>query len=199
MRQPDFDKQMIAAFNAGDVGTFSKVYRTLYPAIYHFCNKLVADESEAKDIASETFIKVWHKRSDLVSYENIKAFAYIVARNACFNHLQSMQRKGRSHKEILYLNSNDEEQLINFEMINADVIQELHFQIEQLPPQCGLVFKLMFFKGKNSSQVAEEMGITRKTVLNQKLKAIALLRAALLKKNLLPAVMLVFAHHQSMN
>jgi len=199
MRQPDFDNQMIAAFNAGDVGTFSKVYRTLYPAIYHFCNKLVADENEAKDIASETFIKVWHKRSDLVSYENIKAFAYIVARNACFNHLQSVNRKSKSHKEILYLNSNDEEQLINFEMISADVIQELYSQIEQLPPQCGLVFKLMFFKGKNSSQVAEEMGITRKTVLNQKLKAIALLRAALLKKHLLPAAMLMFAHHQVIN
>lgn len=199
MRQPEFDNSMITAFNAGDVETFSKVYRSLYPAIYHFCNKLVADENEAKDIASETFIKVWHKRSDLVSYENIKAFAYIVARNACFNHLQSVTRKTKSHKEILYLNSNDDEQLINFEMINADVIAELHHQIEQLPPQCGLVFKLMFFHGKNSTQVAEEMGITRKTVLNQKLKAIALLRAALLKKHLLPAAMFMFMHHHSLN
>ena len=58
----------------------------------------------------------------------------------------------------------------------------------------------MFFYGKNSTQVAEEMGITRKTVLNQKLKAIALLRAALLKKNLLPAaVALYMLHHRSMN
>ncbi|HSC38434.1 MAG TPA: sigma-70 family RNA polymerase sigma factor [Chitinophagaceae bacterium] len=200
MKQPDFDKNLIAAFNAGDIATFSKVYRTLYPAIYHFANKLIADESEAKDIASETFIKVWHKRSDLVSYENIKAFAYIVARNACFNHLQSVHRKSVSHKEILYLNSELDEQLINYEMINADVIQELHRQIELLPPQCGLVFKRMFFEGKNSTQVAESMGITRKTVLNQKLKAIALLRAALLKKNLLPAAMALFAYyHESGN
>jgi RNA polymerase sigma-70 factor (ECF subfamily) len=194
MKQPDFDKRMIAAFNAGDVDTFSKVHKTLYPAIYHFANKLLADENEAKDIASETFIKVWHKRSNLVSYENIKAFAYIVARNACFNYLQSVQRKTNSHKEIRYLNSELDEQLLNFEMINADVIQELHRQIELLPPQCGLVFKLMYFDAKNSSQVAEQLGITRKTVLNQKLKAIQLIRNALLKKNLLPLAAAMCLH-----
>lgn len=196
MKHPEFDKKQIAAFNEGDIGTFQKVYRTLYPAIYHFANKLIADEMEAKDITSETFIKVWHKRSDLVSFENIKAFAYIVARNACFNYLQSVHRKSNSHKEILYLNNEEDNQLINYEIINADVIQELHRQIELLPPQCGLVFKHMFFFGKNSTQVAEEMGITRKTVLNQKLKAIALLRAALLKKNLLPAATALFILHQ---
>ena len=196
MKHSDFDQQQIAAFNQGDIGTFQKVYRTLYPAIYHFANKLIADEMEAKDITSETFVKVWNKRSDLVSYENIKAFAYIVARNACFNYLQSVDRRSRSHKEIRYLNSEEDEQLINYEMINADVIQELHKQIELLPPQCGLVFKKMYFYGKNSTQVAEEMGITRKTVLNQKLKAIALLRAALLKKNLLPAATALFILHQ---
>jgi len=200
MKHPDFDKAQIAAFNEGDIGTFQKVYRTLYPAIYHFANKLIADEMEAKDITSETFIKVWHKRSALVSYENIKAFAYIVARNACFNYLQSVHRKSNSHKEILYLGNEEDNQLINYEIINADVIQELHRQIELLPPQCGLVFKKMFFFGLNSSQVAEEMGITRKTVLNQKLKAIAMLRAGLLKKGLLPVMTALFmAHYRGMN
>jgi len=197
MKTPVFSAELIAAFNSGDTNVFARIYRELYPAIYHFTNKIVNDADQAEDIAAETFVKVWNKRGNLVSYDNIKAFAYVVARNAAFNYTQTVNRRNLSHKEILYLSS-EEDQFVDFEVVNADVIGELHHQIEQLPPQCGLVFKNMFFHGKNSSQVAEEMGITRKTVLNQKLKAIALLRIALYKKGLIPALLLLtqmILHH----
>lgn len=193
MKSAQFDAQFIAAFNQGDTTVFTKVFRALYPAIFHFANKLLKDSDQAEDIASETFVKVWNKRAELVSFDNIKAFAYIVARNAAFNHLQSVTRKGESHKEIFYLSKDADEQLLDFEMINADVIAELHNEIEFLPPQCGIVFKKMYFERKSSDEVAKEMGITRKTVLNQKLKAISLLRAGLFKKGLITIALNIVA------
>jgi RNA polymerase sigma-70 factor (family 1) len=180
---------IIAEFNKGNIATFALVYRQLYPAIYRFTNKMIENEAESQDIASESFLKLWNKRGGLQSIDNIKAFLYQVARNHCIDHLRSSRSKTKSHKELLYL-SNESEIIANNHVINAEIINEINLEIKNLPTKCGKVFELMFIHGKNSKEVAEEMGITKKTALNHKLKAVTLIRSALIRKKVFSPAML---------
>ena len=119
---------------------------------------------------------------------NIKAFLYISTRNTCLNFLNSRQRKTTKNKELQYLTDMETASAFDFELINAEVMQEIHRQVEALPKQCKEIFKLVYFQGLSTADIAARMGISTKTVLNQKLKAVGVIRAELLKRKLYIAV-----------
>ncbi|WP_315818083.1 helix-turn-helix transcriptional regulator [Paraflavitalea speifideaquila] len=48
------------------------------------------------------------------------------------------------------------------------------------------MFKYIFFNGFTTDQIARQLNISPQTVINQKTRALKLLRLSLLKKDLLP-------------
>lgn len=87
------------------------------------------------------------------------------------------------------------------EMIASKVLQVIYTEVENLPAQCKQAFKSIFIEGKNTATIAAEMGISTQTVLNQKSKALQLLRLRLYKEGLYSAGMflsclfLIGGHH----
>ncbi|WP_315815641.1 RNA polymerase sigma factor [Paraflavitalea speifideaquila] len=53
------------------------------------------------------------------------------------------------------------------------------------------VFKLYFFDRLTTQEIAAALNISEQTVRNQKTKAVAILKAALLKKDILPVAILL--------
>ena len=186
MIKPLSDQDIIALFRRGAHEAFDHLFKLHYRPLVYYSNQLVGDEQEAEDIVVETFVKLLRKRADFDNLQDIKAFPFISVRNACYDYLRYLQRHEISHQEIFYL-TGKEEIIDDQEMIRAKVLQEIYKEIENLPAQCQKVFKLIFFHGLTTGQVAAGMNISPQTVLNQKARALNLLRLSLLKKDLLPA------------
>jgi RNA polymerase sigma-70 factor (ECF subfamily) len=51
--------------------------------------------------------------------------------------------------------------------------------VEHLPEQCRRIFKMNRYEGKKNSEIAEELGISIRTVETQISKALTVLRTAL--------------------
>jgi len=191
MSTTDREAIIIKQFQRGDTEAVQYIYKTFYRPLVYFADKLVGDKAEAEDIAIDCILRLFEKKQDFDSLNNIKAWLYISVRNACFDFLRAVNRHDLSHREIFYLTPQGEEQS-DYEMITARVLQEIYQQVESLPPQCREIFKLLFFMRKSTTEIAGFMGISTQTVLNQKAKAIRLLRTALLKKELLPTAIGTF-------
>ena len=186
----------IDRFRAGSLEDFQCVYELYYTALYTFAYSLVRDEAEAQDMTTETFIKLWRLHANFESLNNIKAFLYVTNRNACLNSLRFLQKQRSVHKEMRYLIGQEGE--IKNEMIDAEVFCELNQKIESLPEKCQKIFKLIYFNNLSTAEVAEEMGISNQNVLNQKARAIQILRSGLQSKALIPTelcLLLLFFFH----
>lgn len=72
--------------------SFQSVFDTYAVDVYRFALMLTGDSDEAKDIASETFVRAWAK-SDRIRTETLKAYLLTIARNV---YLES-RRKSRRH------------------------------------------------------------------------------------------------------
>jgi RNA polymerase sigma-70 factor (family 1) len=177
----------IERFREGSLKDFQCVYHLYYETIYTFAFNLVKETEEARDITTETFIKLWRLHANFESLNNIKAFLYITSRNACFDYFRKLQRQRSGQKEILYLLRSEHD--VKNEMIEAEVFGEISRQITDLPISCRRVFELIYFNNLTTSEIAEKMGISAQNVLNQKAKAIRVLRSGLLSKALLPVEM----------
>jgi len=189
MSKAVMQKGFIKRFNQGDTNAIRDIFRAFYRPLCYFATQLTGNQPEAEDIAIDSIIKLLEKRGDFDNVHNIKSFLFVTTRNACFDFLRSEQRHGHSHKELLYLQGEAEEQVEN-EMIKARVLQEIYTKVEKLPPQCRKIFKLVFFEGLSTAEIAQKMNITARTVLNQKTRAISLLKGTLLSKDLLPTAVI---------
>ncbi len=185
MSEHQQDKDLIEAFQQQESHAVHELFKMFYRPLVYYSTNLINDRQEAEDIVANTFMKLLHRRANFDNVRDIKAFLYVTTRNNCLDYLRSVIRHENSHRELFYLLENRED-AADEEMLKAKILQEVYLQIEKLPEQCQKVFKLIFIQGLNTKQIAEQMGISAQTVLNQKAKAIQILRLDLLKKNLMP-------------
>jgi len=76
-------------------------------------------------------------------------------------------------------------------LLETEVLALVYDEIERLPTKARAIFKLIFFDGLKTDEVVDRLGISVKTVRNQKARGVRLLQTALLKRGL-PAFLWVF-------
>lgn len=182
----------LEGFRDGNEIAIRKLYTLHYRPLCYFNQKLINYSQEAEDISTETFLKLLQKKNDFESLSEIKSFLFTASKNACLDFLRKEKRQNKSHQEISLV-SPLEELFVDQEMISAKVLQSIYAEIENLPNQCRNVFKSIYIEGKSTAEIAEEMGISTQTVLNQKTKALRKIRLALSQENLFSMTILLKA------
>ena len=184
---------IIAGFQQGSKEAFAEVYNAHYSRLYAFIKKLVDDKEEAQDITTETFVKLWKLHANFNTAENIKAFLYITARNACMDFLRYRQRQMTNKQEFGYVQLQQEGAVsASNDEIKTLVLHHIHNEIENLPAQCKRIFKMAWLEGRKNAEIASAMNLTEQTIRNQKARAVKILRLALANYNIELFVFFIF-------
>lgn len=171
-----------------DVKEFSLFFKDFFEPLYCFALKYTEDDDIARDIAQETFIKLYERRADFESEDKARSFAYTTARNKSLDHLK---HKKVEQEYSRYLEPAVEESLFLQEVTYQETIRLVQSAIKQLPPQCRKII-LLNFQGKTNAEIGEEMSISVNTVKTQKKIAYKILRN-ILGKQYLALLMVYFA------
>lgn len=194
MPPPDINNevQLAIAFKQGNPAALNLLWKNNYKALVFFADKLVRNRMLSEDIVADTFVKIWHLRENFDNLPSIRSFLYVTVRNTSYDHLRGEEIHARIHKEILYttdyvyeMNQDD------YNMMYAEYVQQLYVQMEVLPDRCREIFKMYFFDSLSTSEIAKALNLSEQTVRNQKTKAITILKSVMLKKNILPAALLL--------
>lgn len=167
----------------------SHFFKLYAKSLVFFTNRLLNDKQEAEDIVSGCFIKLWERRNSFQTPDNIKAFLYLSCRNACLNRLRHLKVRTAAQQQY-YDQLLDSEESVALEMVKAEILEELNREIELLPENYKVVFKLIYFNHEKTDHIADQLGLSIQTVRNYKARAVELLRTAMLKKGLSAAGML---------
>lgn len=149
---------------------FEIYFRELYLPLGMYALRIVDNADDAEDVVVETFLKVWHQIDKGVEIDNFKAFIYRAVRNECISFM-------RCKKETVGTESIPEvdEEIVDTSERDAEIWKA----IDKLPEKCREVFLLSKRDGLTNEEIAEELGISIKTVKNQMTKAFSRLREAL--------------------
>lgn len=184
------EQELIKLFQHGDRSAATALYGRFYKGLVYFARRIVEHAGEAEDIAQDSMVKLFGKKNDFSNLSDIKSFLYVSVRNACFNYLKARDRHELSHRELRYLTPEGEESA-DLEMLKSRVLTEIYHEVAALPTQCGEVFRLVFIHKFSTAEAAERLGISPQTVLNQKARAIKLLRYRLSEKGFLTLLLLM--------
>jgi len=161
-------QQAIACFD--DTQAYKQLFQLFYPSLVSFAISVIRSKELSEEIVSDVFIKIWERRHQLDKVENLSYYLFTAVKNKCLNQLT--HQKTKIGLEILEVNDgvfefkslyHDPEQ----KMISAETINEIQKAIQELPPRCRLIFKLIKEEGLRYKEVAELMQLSVKTIENQ--------------------------------
>lgn len=149
---------------------FEIFFRKMYLPLGMYALRLVDDADIAEDLEQEAFMKAWLYIENGGRIDNFSSFMYRTVRNVCLSYL-------RDRKETL-----DESNIpdVGEEEIDTSLRDtKIWKAIDGLPDKCREVFLMSKRDGLTNEEIAEELGISIKTVKNQMTKAFSRLREAL--------------------
>lgn len=168
-------KKLLAAVAfAHDQKAYKELFVSLHGRLKQFAYSILKSNEEAEELVSDLFIKVWEKRDQLTTIESPLLYFYTTARNMAYNRISKQKRQQLPAPEewLIQLNSIyfDPEQL----MMTDEMMRRIRDAINNLPPRCRIIFKLVKEDGLRYREVAELLQLSVKTIEAQ--MAIALRR-----------------------
>jgi RNA polymerase sigma-70 factor (ECF subfamily) len=191
------DRQLLDLLLNGDEASFKVVYDHFYPKLFYFVHEYIPHKDLAEDIVHDTFMSLWKKRLQLNPGTNLNAWLYTVAKNNSLKKIRDEKYRKAIFQSVqwsdyeLELNAGALSGLDTSDLSFAEIERIIQTTLDQLPPQCRLVFELSRFSNKKNKEIADELDISVKTVEGHMTKAVKAFRMAL--KDYLPLVAFLFA------
>lgn len=174
---PCDEADLVYGLAAGDPDALTAVARWLWEPLAAYAFRILEDRDAANDVAQEACLRLWDRRGRDAP-RSIRAFLFRVARNLALDQLKTRRTRRRllSRHEF----EGAKRPARPDEVLRGEgITHEVQRAIQALPDRRREVFALTYLQGLSYGEVAEVMGISRKTVQNHVSAALAQLRIGL--------------------
>lgn len=169
-----------------DLQSFTQFFNDYRGRLTHFAYSYVGDKMVAEDIVLESLMSCWESRSTIYSNSNISAYALTIVKNRCLNHLNRQRIRQTAEEYIqqteeweLDLHINSLEAFDPSQIFSKEILKIVKDTLEQLPEQTRLIFIKSRYENLSHKQIAEEMGLSTKSIEFHITKALKALRITL--------------------
>ncbi len=167
------DVNFSKALKNGDIRAYNELFELYYPILCNYVLKLSNNRSLAEDSTQEAFIKLWEKRKQIDSKLSVKNYLFKICHNQFLQNIRK-QKKERAFLDeiragVFYEMGFGEES-------KSSRIDQIRKLIGELPPKCKEVFILSKYDRLKYHEIADRMGISKKTVEGHISKALHFLR-----------------------
>ncbi|MEZ4940433.1 MAG: RNA polymerase sigma-70 factor [Saprospiraceae bacterium] len=174
--------QWLADLRRGDESALRSIFDQYYSLIIGDVYQYIPDLDTCKDLAQEVFVELWRKRETLEIHTSLRAYLRRAGINKALNFIKANRRTLLQDTPAYWADLEDSTPQDTGHNNEQDSLEAaLQEAIRQLPERCRLVFSLSRFEQLSHKEIAQQLGISVKTIENQITKAMKMLREALLK------------------
>ena len=157
---------------------FEQLFKAHYKALHAYATTILKDIDIAEEVVQNLFLKFWEKRELLSMPTSIKAYLYKCVYNDSLNYLKHENVKLKHQNFTLHtMDTSSEPASAKAELTELET--KLRAALNELPEQCRTIFQLSRFEELKYKEIAEQLGLSIKTVENQMGKALKILRIKL--------------------
>ena len=139
----------------------------LHGDLMRLARRLAANESEAQDLAQETILRLWRRRDDLGSIDDLRAYARAALRN--------LYRQGLRRAPFLPLEETDAP-AIESDVFATLALSDLQGAIARLPSDQARLISLVMAGETSPNRLATRVDCEVNTVMSRLARARAQLR-----------------------
>lgn len=142
---------------------FEHMYQEHFERLYRYAFSITKNMAHAEDVVSEVFLNIWNNQPDYQNIQELNSYLHVSVKHLAIR--QVSKDPGRfsysTYDETLQItDSIDPEDLL----LGKELKELVNEIISELPPHAQLVYDLSKNRGMNSQEIAEELGIAKRTV-----------------------------------
>ncbi|MEO5561774.1 MAG: RNA polymerase sigma-70 factor [Chitinophagaceae bacterium] len=165
------DLQMRIALSE-DMKAYKELYLLMFDSLFQFSYSFVKSKQVAQELVSDVFMKLWQIRNQLNAIDNLKPYLFGITKNFSLKYLARASKNLSIQLDDIDPDEIDIESLIEFKnpedlYISKETIKNVIQGIQNLPPQCQIIFSLVKVEGLKYKEVAKLLNISVFTVRNQ--------------------------------
>ncbi|WP_299460421.1 RNA polymerase sigma factor [uncultured Microscilla sp.] len=174
------DAELLTWLKKGNEKVIQILFDTFYVSLCKTVNRIVHNTTITEDIVQDVFLKIWQKRGDLNIQISLKAYLHKMAINAALSHLRKKYNTSSiDDASPQQISKHAFKEVATEKMEFKELEHQVNEAINELPPKCREVFILSRYEELSYKEIAQQMGISPKTVENQMSKALKHLRKKL--------------------
>ncbi|RED95264.1 RNA polymerase sigma factor [Marinoscillum furvescens] len=149
--------------DAGFRAWFENVYETHFERLFRYAFSIMKDRQAAEDVVSEVFLNIWNKKPDYDHIKELTTYLHVSVKHLAIRNVSKDPGKFSysTYDETLQITDAIDPESI---LLGAELQEVIDHVIADLPPHGKLVYELSKLKGYSNQQIADEMGISKKTV-----------------------------------
>lgn len=173
------DELLVMAASELDGRSFRELFDRYYTPLTLFAIRFLADEDASSDVVQNVFVNLYEQRISNRP-DNIRSFLYTSVRNACLNVLKHEKIKQAYEKEAVMLTEDMAPDAADGLIEESEAKAKVAAALAKLPDQCRKIFTMNRLDGLSNQEIADQLGLSKRTVETQISNALKILRKLLL-------------------
>lgn len=173
------DELMARTATELDGSSFRQLFDRYYTPLTIFAIRFLADEDAASDVVQNVFVGLYEQRLTNRP-DNVRSFLYTSVRNSCLNVLKHEKIKQAYEREAVLLTDDMAPDAADNLIEESEAQAKVAAALAKLPEQCRKIFTMNRFDGLSNQEIADLLGLSKRTVETQVSNALKTLRKLLL-------------------
>jgi len=171
------DIEIMQGLGRGDKKALTVLYSNYWKVLYVSSYNLLKDKEVCEEIVQDVFVDIWNKRKDIEIKVSLKSYLYACVRYKVFSQFRT--NKIRRVELFEDLDRRIQYTTPETKIMHDELKDHVNLIVESLPEKCKRVYVLSRNEQLSHKEIADQLGISVKTVENHITNALRVLRAAL--------------------
>lgn len=174
----ELEQLTLNALKNGNTESYCLCYDLYFKVLCSYSNSIIRDPGVSEEIVQDLFLALWENREKLPDTGSLKAYLFTAVRNDCLDHIKHRKIEKKYAEEYMLTAITHYENIYS-ELLDKDISRHLDSAIGKLSERCREVFMLSRFHYLSYRDIADKLDISVKTVENQIVNALKILRKEL--------------------
>ena len=158
---------LLASFQAGNMAAFSQLYDLHINILFNYGLKLTIDKELLKDCIHDIFVKLYTKKGELGTIDNLKSYLFISLKNKLCDELRKrMYMSDTAVEEVNTIAPTDVEDDYMEEEQRQNEFSLVKRLLDQLSPRQREALTLYYIEEKKYEDICEIMNMNYQSVRN---------------------------------
>jgi len=159
-----------------DYRAFTELFNRHWLRLYRTALKYIKDEKACQEVIHDLFLNLW-KRKAFLFIENFDHYLKAATRYQVYAYIKMTKPSPVIYREDFELENQAFSLNHGYEkVLSHDLEDELNQQIKALPNRCQEIFVLSRMQHLSNAEIAEKLGVSKRTVENQLTHALHFIR-----------------------
>jgi RNA polymerase sigma-70 factor (ECF subfamily) len=171
------DHLLLQKLSEGSVESFNILYEKYWGKVYTSAIKRLRNHDQAQDITQDIFAALWLKREEL-HIDNLPAYLHVAVRNKILNFFEK-EKHYIPFEQLITNNIRLYGEQADAVVLRNEFLHAYKALVDSLPAERKKIFRFHYDEGLSTEEIANRLGLSRKTVQNQLGRAVTYLKTNL--------------------